>query len=144
MKIIIVSGSVGCGKTRFAKKLALEKNYKYVNLTEFIKKNKLFEKYDKKRDTYDVDIKKLNKALIKLIKDSKKSLVIDGHLSHYLLNKYVDLCYIVKCNLKELKKRLIKRGYSKLKIAENLEAEIFDSCYNEALEFGHKVKVVKG
>ena len=70
MKTIIVSGSVGCGKTRFAKKLALEKNYKYVNLTEFINKNKLFEKYDRKRDTYDVDVKKLNKALIKLIKYS--------------------------------------------------------------------------
>ena len=144
MKVIIVSGCVGCGKTRFAKKLALKNNYKYVNLTEFINKNKLFEKYDRKRNTYDVDIKKLNKALIKLIKDSKKSLVIDGHLSHYLPSKYVDLCYIVKCDLKELKKRLIKRKYSKLKIAENLEAAIFDSCYNEAVEIGHKVKVVKG
>ena len=144
MKTIIVSGSVGCGKTRFAKKLALEKNYKYVNLTEFINKNKLFEKYDRKRDTYDVDVKKLNKALIKLIKYSKSNLVIDGHLSHYLPSRYVDLCYIVKCDLKELKKRLIKRKYSKLKIAENLEAEIFDSCYNEAVEIGHKVKVVKG
>ena len=144
MKVIIVSGCVGCGKTRFAKKLALKKNYMYVNLTEFINKNKLFEKYDKKRDTYDVVVRKLNKSLIKLIKDSKKSLVIDGHLSHYLPKKYVDLCYIVKCDLKELKKRLEKRKYSKLKIAENLEAEIFDSCYNEAVELGHKVKIVKG
>ena len=143
MKVIIVSGSVGCGKTRFAKKLALKKNYKYVSLTEFINKNKLFEKYDKKRKTYDVDIKKLNNTLIELIKNSKKNLVIDGHLSHYLPKKYVDLCYIVKCDLKELKKRLKKRGYSKLKIMENLEAEIFDSCYNEAVEMGHKVKVVK-
>jgi len=143
MKVIIVSGSVGCGKTRFAKKLALKKNYKYVSLTEFINKNKLFEKYDKKRKTYDVDIKKLNNTLIELIKNSKKNLVIDGHLSHYLPKKYVDLCYIVKCDLKELKKRLKKRGYSKLKIMENLEAEIFDSCYNEAVEMGYKVKIVK-
>ena len=142
MKVIIVSGCVGCGKTRFAKKLALKNNYKYVNLTEFINKNKLFEKYDRKRDTYDVDVKKLNKALIKLIKDSKTNLVIDGHLSHYLPKRYVERCYIVKCELKELEKRLEKRGYSNANVRENLDAEIFDVCLEEAKEMKHKINVI--
>ncbi len=35
-----------------------------------------------------------------------------------------------------------KRKYSKEKIRENLDCEIFDVCYNEALEKGHKVKIV--
>ena len=28
------------------------------------------------------------------------------------------------------------------KISENVDAELFDVCFNEALEAGHKVKVI--
>ena len=43
----------------------------------------------------------------------------------------------------DLKKRLEKRGYSKQKIRENMDAEIFDVCLNEAKEEGHKIKIVR-
>jgi broad-specificity NMP kinase len=45
--------------------------------------------------------------------------------------------------LKKLKKRLEKRNYSKSKIRENLDAEIFDVCLVEAKEKGHKIKVIE-
>ena len=63
-------------------------------------------------------------------------------MSHYLPKKYVDLCIVTKCGLKKLKKRLEKRKYNKKKIRENLDCEIFDICLNEAMEKGHKVKIV--
>ena len=44
--------------------------------------------------------------------------------------------------VKGIKKRLVKRKYSKEKIRENLDAEILDVCLVEALENKHKVKVV--
>ena len=143
MKVIIVSGSVGTGKTTIAKKIAKEKNYKYVDINNLIIKNKLHQGYDKKLKTRLVDTKILNKFLIKLIKNSKeKGLVIDSHFSHYLPSKYVSLCIITKTDLKRLKKRLQKRKYSKAKIDENMESEILDICLVEALENKHKVKVV--
>ena len=71
-----------------------------------------------------------------------KGIIIDSHLSHYLPKKYVDLCVITKCSLKTLEKRLKKKKYSKEKIKENLECEIFDVCLNEAKEAGHKILVV--
>lgn len=142
MKVIIVTGSVASGKTTYAKRLAKEKNYEYISVNEIIKENKLNKEYDKKRKCYVIDTKKLNNILIKLIRSSKKSLVIDSHLSHYLSPKYVDLCIVTKCNLKELKKRLQKRKYSKEKIKENIQVEIFDICLNEAKELKHKVKII--
>ncbi len=142
MKVIVISGSVCAGKTTLAKKIAKEKNYKYVDVNEIIKKYKLATSYDKKRKARIVNVDKLNKALIKIIKNSKENLVIDSHLAHYLPKKYVNLCIITKCDLKTLKKRLEKRKYSKEKIRENLDAEIFDVCLVEAKELGHKVKVV--
>ncbi|MEK6951997.1 MAG: adenylate kinase family protein [Nanoarchaeota archaeon] len=139
--IIIVTGSVGTGKTKIARAIARKYNLKYLDLNGLIVKNKLYENYDKKFKTHIVDIKKLNKFLIKLIK-KEKDLVIDSHLSHYLNKKYVDLCIVTKCDIKVLKKRLEKRKYSKDKIRENLDAEILDVCLIEALDNQHKIKVI--
>ena len=70
--IIIVTGTPGTGKTKFAKKLAEQKSYGYIDVTKEIRKHKLFERYDKKRKSYVVDTKKLNHYLIKLIKENKR------------------------------------------------------------------------
>jgi adenylate kinase len=139
--IIAVSGSVGTGKTTLAKKLAKQLNHDYVDVTAMIMDSKLPEGYDKKRQCYIIDTKKLNSALLLLIQKNK-NLVIDSHLSHYLPAKYVDRCIITKCELKKLSQRLKKRGYPKAKIKDNLEAEIFDVCYEEAKALGHNVSVV--
>jgi len=139
--IITVSGTPGTGKTFLAKRLAKSLKYKYLDVKRLISSNKLAESYDKKRKTKVIDTKKLNKILIEKIK-SNQNLIIDSHLSHYLPKKYVDLCIITKTQLKKLNQRLNTRRYSKQKIRENLDCEIFDICLNEAKEAGHKVIVI--
>ncbi|MDD5177791.1 MAG: AAA family ATPase [Candidatus Nanoarchaeia archaeon] len=139
---IIVTGSVCSGKTTFAKKLAEDNGFNYLDVSKLIKNKRMMDSYDKKRDCYVVDVRKLNNVLVNIIKNSKHSLVIDSHLSHYLNPKYVDICFVTKTDLKTLKKRLTKRKYSKEKIRENLDADIFDVCYNEAVHIGHKVIVI--
>lgn len=142
VKIIIVTGSVCTGKTTIAKRLAKKSKAKYIDVNKLIKDYKLSEGYDRKRKCKIVDVKKLNKVLIKLIKGSKEDLVIDSHLSHFLPKKYVDMCIVCKTSIKKLRQRLKKRGYSKSKIKENVDVELFDACYNEAKELGHKLKIV--
>jgi adenylate kinase len=147
MKVIAVSGSPGTGKTTIAKELSKKKGMKYIDVKRLITQQGISESFDKKRDCLIVDVKKLNRALIKIISQYKKEkdirgIVLDSHLSHYLPKKYVDICIITKCGLPELKRRLEKRGYRQSKIRENLDAEIFDVCRIEALEAGHKVKTV--
>ncbi|MBI2523054.1 adenylate kinase family protein [Candidatus Woesearchaeota archaeon] len=179
MKVVIVSGTPGTGKTTLSKKLAKKLNFYYLDVNETIKKYRLSEGYDKKRKTKIVDVKKLNRALIKEISNIKKNknsikgdpikifynikkpikknnktksvknnknvkngIIIDSHLSHYLPKKYVNLCIITKCDLKELERRLKKKNYSKQKIRENLDAEIFDICLNEAKERVHRAIVI--
>jgi len=139
--IITVSGTPGTGKTTLSKKLSKKLNYKYLDVARLIKINKIAESYDKKRKCYVVDVQKLNKLLTEKIK-KYPNLIIDSHLSHHLPKKYVDLCIITKCNIKELEKRLKKKKYSKAKIRENLDCEIFDICLNEAKEAGHKILII--
>jgi adenylate kinase len=142
MKIICVSGSPGTGKSTLSKKLSKSLDYGYLDINVLIKKEKLSEGYDKENKCEIIDVKKLNKVLIKIIKDSKKSLIIDSHLSHYLSKKYVSLCIVTTCDIKVLKDRLKKRGYSAKKIKDNLESEIFDSIVIEAKEKKHNLLIV--
>jgi len=142
MAVIIVSGTPGTGKTYLAKRLAKSLGFKYTDVKRVISKNKLKERYDRKRRTYVVDEKKLAKILEKMIRDSDENLVIESHMSHFVDPELVDLCIITKCELKTLEKRLKNKGYNKEKVRENLDCEIFDICLNEAKENGHKTKIV--
>lgn len=146
-KTIIITGTPGTGKTMIAKLLSKIVGFNVINVNDLIKKNKISEGYDKKRKCIIVDVKKLKKAIIKIINNCKKNcccsgLIIESHLSHNLPKNYVDYCIVTKCDLKELKKRLIKRGYNAEKVRENLDSEIFDICLVEATEKGHKCIVM--
>jgi len=106
--------------------------------------------YDKSRKQ-DV---KLIKALSKLKQEStaremlasikgitsKETIIIDSHLSHYLK---CDLCIVLRTRLKDLKKRLIKRGYSKKKIEDNMQSEIFEICLEEAKALKRSILVLE-
>jgi len=139
--IIIVTGVPGTGKTTLSKAIAECLKHEYVDVNAVIEEHKLSEGRDEKRDCAIVDIKRLEKALSKKISTSN-DLVIDSHLSHYLPSELVDVCIVVRCDLKILKTRLEKRGYSEEKVRENLDCEILDMCLNEAEEIGHNILVV--
>jgi len=119
--IIVITGTPGTGKTTLAKSIAKKKKSVYIDVNKLIKEYKLSEGYDRKRKCSIINIAKLKKVLVSIIKKankSKKSLIIDSHLSHYIQPKYVDLCIVTKCSLKELKKRLQKKGYNSQKTRE--------------------------
>ena len=142
MKVIVISGTPGTGKTRIAKLISEKSSFRYIDVNKLIRENKIAENYDRKRKTYVVDIKKLNKLLVKIIKKSGENLIFDSHLSHFLPAKYVNLCIIAKCKLKTLRKRLIKRGYNELKLNENMDSEVFNLCLNETIEQKHNILVI--
>ena len=139
--IIVITGTPGTGKTTLAKILMDNLNFPILDVNKFIKEKKLSSGYDKVNKCEIIDIKTLNKEIIKEIKKVQQEkkpngVIIDSHLSHYLPKKYIDLCLVTKCELKTLEKRLKERKYTKNKIRDNLDSEIFDICLNEAKEAG--------
>lgn len=138
-RVVIVSGTPGTGKTTVARRLASALGLDYVDVNDVVESYGLAERYDARRRCNVVDTAKLNKALRQIIDDSARGVVIDSHLSHYMKPEDVDVCVITKCDLKILQQRLVKRGYHDDKVRENLDAEILDICYNEAVEAGHDV-----
>ncbi len=149
--IICITGTPGTGKTTLGKKLAKALNYIYIDANVIIEKYKLKEKYDILMDSCIVDVKKLEIATFKEIKNFKKNntpktikkrkenFIIDSHMSHHFSNKNIDLCIVCTCELKELKNRLKKRKYKTDKVNNNLNVEIFETCFIEANENNHNV-----
>ncbi|MAF99283.1 MAG: kinase [Nanoarchaeota archaeon] len=129
-KVIVITGTPGTGKSTLAKKLAKETRLTRLDISQYYKDISI--SFSKEKKCYTVDVKKLEKLVKEKLKESE-GLIIDSHIAHLL--KKVDLSIVLTCkNLKMLEKRLQKRGYSKKKIRENLDAEIFQVCLLESKE----------
>jgi adenylate kinase len=137
MTIIAVSGTPGTGKTTTAKQLTEELGYAYIDGKEVIRKHQLDKAYDEGRDCTIIDIDQFADAMKDTLKKYGNA-IIDSHLSHELPADMVDIIIITTCKRPTLKRRLEKRGYAAAKVQENIEAEIFDVCYQDALASGHK------
>jgi len=146
-KVIAITGTPGTGKTTLARKLKRQ-GYLLLDVPSLIKNFKLATGYDRKRRCAIINVEGLVKAIgmsirqIKRMNKGLKGVVIDSHLSHYLPKTLVSKCIVVRCSLKTLERRLQKKGYLQRKIRDNLEAEIFEVCLQEAREKGHTIKVM--
>ena len=138
-KLIIISGTPGTGKTTLAIWLSKKLKIPRLDLHDYYKQISMG--YDHSGKCYDIDIKKFEQLVRKKIKES--ALIVDTHIAHLLPRELVDLCIVTTCsNLKKLESRLKERKYSKKKVRENLDSEIFQICLNEAKERKHKVIVI--
>lgn len=130
--LVAISGTPGTGKSVVAKALAKKLNYTLLPINDLAEKKKLIVCYDKKRQTSIVDVKKLKKECLKL----KDNTIIEGHLAHFCKADYV---FVLRANPKVLEKRLKRKGWSKEKIKENVEAEILDVVLQEAVSENKRV-----
>ncbi len=136
-KIIVITGTPGVGKSTLAQYLQRHLLWRRLDLHHYYKQ--LSTSYNRKKQCYDLDIKKVEKLVIKTRDEDSSPLVIDSHIAHHLSPKIIDLCVVLTCSdLQKLKKRLQLRKYSAKKVRENLDAEIFQVCLTEAEENKHK------
>ena len=128
---IAITGTPGTGKTEVGKELS--KKYNVIFLSEYIKENNLYEDFDKKRITFEVDTDKLNT----LLKDEDG--FFEGHLSHYL---DVDSIIVLRCAPRVLEERLNLRNYPREKVLENVQAEVIDVILCESVDTGIPTYVI--
>ncbi|MHA1438504.1 MAG: adenylate kinase family protein [Promethearchaeota archaeon] len=148
MRIIVISGTPGTGKTSVSKKLLDFINAEMLSLNELAIMKRFVIKYDTKRDTYVIDSKKLISYIINKIEKLKtqedtKFLLIEGHFSDLIPSEYIDYVFVFRCNPYILKERLEKRKYKKNKIIENIQAEILGNCANYMIKKNLKIPVLE-
>jgi len=130
---IAITGTPGTGKTAVAKGLAKKLGWELLELNELAEKTRCFCGYDRKRETRIVDVEKLKKEVQKI---AKKNLILESHYAHEIPN---DMTIILRCDIEELRKRMLKKGFPPQKIEENLQAEIFGVCKGEALDLRRNI-----
>ena len=116
---IVITGSPGTGKSEVARKLAVRLGLEFVDIKKIVRDKKLLAK------NYEVDIKKLARALSFL--KNKRDYVVEGHLACEM-KLPADFIFVLRTHPAKLKQRLAKRKYGKQKLEENLMAEMLDYC----------------
>ena len=135
--IILITGTPGVGKTVLAKSLSRNSGFKLVELSNLVRKERLYTRFDRARKTYVVDEGKLRKRLEALSRSSER-IVLSTHLiGGFLPKASVKMALVLRLDPVVLYRRLRGRGWTKRKAWENTEAEILDVCLHESrLLFG--------
>lgn len=145
MKIIVISGTPGTGKTSVSKRISELYNARLISLNKLAISESFDIQYDKKRETYLFDTEKFVPYVLDLIEEIINNkpdyLVIEGHFSDIIPEDYIDYVIILRCDPDILIQRLKERAYKKEKILENLQTEILGNCANYFIQKNMKLPI---
>ncbi|MFX1260395.1 MAG: adenylate kinase family protein [Promethearchaeota archaeon] len=134
MKIVIISGTPGTGKTTVSKEISRKIKAKIISLNEIVIQKDLYVKFDSNRETFVINEDRLIAYVLKLIKNyaSEKIdfVLIEGHFSDIIPNDFINNVIVLRCHPDELLRRLKIKGYNERKIIENVQSEILGNCVN--------------
>ena len=138
---VVVTGTPGVGKHTNARIIADKVNAEIIDINHVaIYNNAIIEKTDL---GLDVDIKRLAKLLEKML-NTKKDLMIVGHLAPYVLKpEGIDMVAVLRKSPYELEKTLGERGYSPDKVRENVSSEILGTTLYDSLKTFSRRKVAE-
>lgn len=142
-KIIVVSGTPGVGKTEVARALARRMGHaKVITLSEEVLRRGLYTHFDETRKTFIIDEEGVTSYLRELAERSNGILVLDSHYGELAPREYIDKVVVLRLHPKELKRRLMTRGWPPSKVRENVEAELLGVCTVNAVQaYGEEVVV---
>jgi adenylate kinase len=131
VKVILITGTPGAGKTTISSQIDLP----YYNIFELANRLECIDGYDEIRNASIIDEHKLKVKLETWLNSIRDPLIIiEGHISNIISKKYLSHCFVLSPPQSIIFERLKKRGYSKDKIRENMDAHILKECYYDALE----------
>ncbi len=141
---VVVVGTPSAGKSYFASILKKRiRGVKVLEINDVAKARRLFFKKADADGTKTVRLGELERAINSETKRSG-SWVVVGHLG-VEMNLGADIAVVIRAHLKELERRMMKRGYGKRKIMDNLVSEAIDysgskasGMYKETYEISDK------
>jgi adenylate kinase len=130
MKAIVITGVPGSGKTTIANNAGKILGIPVVHANDLIKSEKLYS--SKAADgSLIVKMPELNRRITSIIRSSKSSLIVEGHvLCEIQISGAVAV--VIRQHLRTTLERLKARGYSAQKLRDNMISEALDYCGERA------------
>ena len=136
---IAITGTPGVGKTALAKKLGTALGFKVLNEKEFAI-GKGIGKFDAEENELVVPLGKLERELNRTLA-KEQDIIIEGHLLCEIKTD-VDAMVLITCEPERLAARLEARGYSEVKVQDNVFCEGIEYCKKHVYRNYPKRKVV--
>lgn len=137
---ILICGTPGTGKSSLVERVRPRLvQFSFINVSKFALENDCIEEYDIQLETNVIDEDKLVEKLRPVLGDNKFNVIecIHGDILPSDLAHWVFVC---KADTEKLFDRLKSRGYNEEKLNNNVEAEIFQTISEEAIEqFGSAI-----
>ncbi|NXS57542.1 KAD6 kinase, partial [Brachypteracias leptosomus] len=128
---VLSSGTPGVGKTTLGKELASRTGLTYINVGDLAKEGELYEGFD---EEYDCPILDEDRVIDELEdKMSEGGVIVDYHGCDFFPERWFHIVFVLRTENSFLYNRLESRGYKGKKLQDNLQCEIFQTLYEEAV-----------
>src|SRR5207245_5445004 len=135
-KIIIVTGTPGVGKTVVGQLLAKENGFTFLSRSELVKIHGLNNGVDRRARSYIIDEPDVERMLQGYLEDRReRGIIFETHSLNSILHESRGMVAVVlRLDPLVLARRLKGRNWPKLKIWENVEAELIDLSLYDSLK----------
>ncbi|KNC50178.1 adenylate kinase isoenzyme 6 [Thecamonas trahens ATCC 50062] len=138
---VLVTGTPGVGKTTMCELLAEEAGMKHINFGSILLEGGFNAGYNAEFDTHDVTEENLADACDSIeAAMGEGGVILDYASCDYFPERWFDLVVVLVAETNSLFPRLEARGYSKKKVTENMQAEIFQVVLQDAYELYPNVR----
>ncbi len=144
--IIIVSGTPGVGKTVLGKLLAKRTGFTFLSLSDLVKKGRLYKRFNRQARSYLINEPAVRKKLGGYFEVHRtKGVIFETHSLTRILphNTRGMVAVVLRLDPVVLARRLRGRNWPKLKIWENVEAEMIDVSLYDSLKLLGKNRVLE-
>lgn len=133
---VVICGTPGTGKSSLIDILKSDKmleEFRFINLSQFAKDNDCICSYDNVLESDVIDEDKLSIKLDQILDEQTFSIIESIH-ADLLPVQHITHVFVCRTDNTILFDRLKERNYNDEKIANNVQAEIFQTIYDEVLE----------
>ncbi|XP_056658448.1 adenylate kinase isoenzyme 6-like [Monodelphis domestica] len=128
---ILLTGTPGVGKTTLGKELASRTGLKYVNVGDLAQEGQLYDGFDEEYEYPILDEARVADELENKMKEG--GVIVDYHGCDFFPEQWFHVVFVLQTDNSVLYTRLEKRHYSVKKLQHNVQCEIFQILYEEAM-----------
>ena len=140
--LIVVLGAPGSGKSTICRRLTESLGCRHVNAGDLARERGHILGRDEERDALILDEDGIRREISGILQ-REECLVVETISPYAVPPDEVILVVVVRCRPSILLERLRERGYSHLKIRENVEYEAIDGPLQDALEIADWDRIIQ-